>query len=212
LWGIGVQICPKCGQAFDGDKCWVCVARLIDIKETSIHCLIVACVGLLALGAASSYSPLSRYFPGRFLLLAAFVVPGVVAFLLVSFDRLSRYALAFRLTLILAAATPIMSAAFIYLNGAWDREPSVVTQAFVTHKFYELGRGGPAYFLDVTLDWQQQRRMDGEVLVDRKVYDSVEPSESVNVTVHPGQFSMPWYSDVFLPNGQDAIDLGRRSQ
>jgi hypothetical protein len=210
LWGIGVQICPKCGQAFDGDKCWACVARLIDIKETSIHCLIVACVGLLALGAASSYSPLSRYFPGRFLLLAVFVVPGAVAFLLVSFDRLSRYALAFRLTLILAAATPIMSAAFIYLNGAWDQEPSVVTQALVTHKFHYGGGTRTAYFLDVTLNWKQ-RQIDGALLVGRKAYYAVEPRETVNVTVHPGQFSVPWYSDVSLPNGQDAIDLGRSS-
>lgn len=193
-----MQICPKCGQTFDGDKCWVCVARLIDIKETFLHCLPVACVGLLGLGAASTYTPVQDHLLRDFLLSATLVIPGAVLLLLVYFDRLTRYAVAVRLMLILAAATPIMSAAFLYLNGAWDQEPPVVTQAVVSYKHLLCcGRGGPAYFLRVTMYWKQ-RQIDGDLLVPHRTYNAVEPNDSVNVVVHPGDFSLPWYSDVIL--------------
>lgn len=201
-----MRICPKCGQTFDGDKCWVCVARLIDIKETFIHCLPVAFAGLLGLGAAASYTPVQDHLLRDFLLSATLVIPGAVLLLLVYFGRVTRYAVVVRLMLILAAATPITSAAFLFLNGAWDQEPPVVTQAFVSYRHTLCcGRGGPAYFLHVTLHCRQ-RQIDGDLLVPHKIYNAAEPNDSVNVIVHPGDFSLPWYSDVIL------IDQGRHSQ
>jgi hypothetical protein len=195
-----MQICPKCGQTFDGDKCWVCVARLIDIKETFLYCLPVACVGLLGLGATASYTPLQDHLLKDFLLSVTLVIPAAVLLLLVYFDRLTRYAVVVRLMLILAAATPIMSATFLYMNGAWDQEPPVETQAFVSYK-HIVGPGkwgrGPAYYLHVTLHWKESQ-IDGDLLVPDKTYNAAEPNDSVSVIVHPGELSLPWYSDVIL--------------
>jgi hypothetical protein len=188
-----MQICAKCGQTFDGDKCWICVARLIDVEETFLHCLPVALATLLGVGVADTfYTLIENHLLVDFLVLVMLVLPGAVVLLLVYFDRLTRYAVVFRLLLILAAAMPIMSAAFLYLNGAWDQEPPVVTQAFVTHK-HEIGGRAGGYFLHVTLYWKQ-RRIDEDLDVLRSTYAAVEPNDSVNIIVHPGEFSLPWYS------------------
>lgn len=194
-----MQICPKCGQTFDGDKCWVCVARLIDVQETFLHCLPVALAALIGVGwADASYTLVQDHLLSDFLLLVMLVIPVAVVLLLVYFDRLTRYAVVVRLLLTLAATTPIMSAGFLFLNGAWDQEPPVATQAFVIYKHILCcGRGGAAYFLHVTLYWKQ-RQIDGDLLVPHKTYNAAEPNDSVSIIVHPGDLSVPWYSDVIL--------------
>jgi hypothetical protein len=192
-----MQICAKCGQSFDGDKCWVCVARLIDIRQTFLFSLPVAFAGLFGVGVACAfYPPLDSHLLDDFLFLAMLVIPGAVVLLLVYFGWLTRYAVAVRLILILAAATPIMSAAFLLLNGAWDQEPQVVTRAFVRHKHVTGGRGG-SYVLHATLYWNR-RQIDEDLDVRRETYYAVEPDDSVSIIVHPGEFSLPWYSDVLL--------------
>ncbi len=188
-----MQICSKCGQTFEGDKCWVCVARLIDVQETFLHSLPVAFAGLFGVGvAATLYTPVQDHLLDDFLLLVMLVIPVAAVLLLVYFDRLTRYAVVFRLILILAAATPIMSAAFLYLNGAWDQEPPVVTQAIVSRKHFTGGRMG-RYVLQAPLYWKQ-RRIDADLDVRRETYYAVEPNDSVSIIVHPGEFSVPWYS------------------
>jgi hypothetical protein len=189
-----MQICAKCGQPFDGDKCWICVARLIDIRQTFLFSLPVALAGLLGVGmAATYYAPLENRLLHDFLLLVMLVLPGAMIFLLVSFDRLTRYAFIFRMTLVLAAATPIMTAAFLYMNGAWDQEAVVATQALVSGKHISGGGTRSGADLHVTLHWKQ-RRIEEDLDVLRQTYEAVVPNDSINIIVHPGEFSLPWYS------------------
>jgi hypothetical protein len=68
-----------------------------------------------------------------------------------------------------------------------------VTQAFVSHKYKTGGGIRTGYDLHVTLYWKQ-RRIDEDLDVLRPTYDAVEPNDSVNIIVHPGEFSLPWYS------------------
>lgn len=52
-------ICSECGQAFDGDQCWVCVARMADIEETFSFSLPVALAGIIGtILAIGVYPPL----------------------------------------------------------------------------------------------------------------------------------------------------------
>ncbi len=55
-----MQICPNCGQAFDGDKCWVCFARQEDVFDAFRISLIVGAAGAVAipLVAVGLYLPI----------------------------------------------------------------------------------------------------------------------------------------------------------
>ena len=70
-------ICPECGKAFDGDQCWVCVARMEDIKETFSLSLPVALAGVIGtMLAVVTYPPLGSYSLEVYILLGVFIIPA----------------------------------------------------------------------------------------------------------------------------------------
>ena len=192
-----MQACPRCGQSFDGDQCWVCIARLEDIKETFYFCLCVALAGILALVVATgSYPPLNSSLLAVYVIAAEFLIPGAIVFLLVLCDRLIRYASFVRIVFVLAATTSVVLAAYYFLNGALDDGTPVEAHAVVSEKYINNGKGAK-YNLAWTLSWSD-KNIEGSIGVHSETFSTAEPGDSVLVTVHPGEFSQPWYSDVHL--------------
>ena len=187
---MGMQICSECGQAFDGDKCWTCVARIVDVEETMKLSLAVAtggCIGEML--ATYVYPPLI----GR----ADLGVAGLAAFLFITplivvhgVERVERYATLLKLMLILSAAALVMTAAFFFLNGALDSNAPVETDALVS--------GARAEALAMSLSWNN-RQIKQEVTVNDP--DSlVEPGDVVRLHVHAGEFSVPWFDHIRVSN------------
>jgi hypothetical protein len=189
-------ICSECGQPFDdGDQCWVCVARTEDIKETFYFCLCVALAGILALVVATgSYPPLKSNLLAVYMILAEFIIPGAIVFLLVLSARLTGYASFVRIVFVLAATASVVPAAYYFLNGALDDGTPVESHAVVSEKYINNGRGAK-YNLAWTLPWNHEN-IKGSIGVQSETFSIAEPGDSVRVMVHPGQFSQPWYSDV----------------
>jgi len=196
------QICSECGQVFDGDQCWVCVAREEDIKETLSLSFPVALGGITVgnILAITLYPPLESNFPMVYMFPAvSFVVLVVLAFALQ--DQIVRYAAVVRVLIVLVAATCLMPAAYYFLNGILDGNPSVEVPSRVTSKNVSQGKyGGPD--LVVSLSWNQQT-IDQVFRVGHKTYSAVEPGDSVRIVVHPGAFLQPWYSDVHISDDHD---------
>ena len=205
------QICPQCGQAFDGDQCWTCVSREADIDETFSLCFPVA-IGGITVGnilAISLYPPLGSNSP------TIYVVPAVSFLVAVGLanvlgDRKTRYATLVRLLIVFVTATCLIPAGYFFLNGILDGSPAMEVPSRVISKQISQGRyGGPDLF--VSLSWNQQA-IEETFRVDRKTYSEVEPGDSVRVIVHPGAFSTPWYGEGIQSTGHDAIDLGQNRQ
>lgn len=196
------QICPECGQAFDGDRCWVCVARGEDIYETLSFSVAVAGAGFIGtIFAAALYPPLQPDSVVLYWSLGLFF-PGAIVFALLLRDRLMRYAALVRLIFALGAATFLIPAAYYFLNGALDGNPPVEVQALVSSKSVGDTGHGDFYVLELSLSWQQQKIEKG-VQVSPKTFSAAKPGDSVRVTLHPGAFSRPWYSDVLLSDDHD---------
>jgi hypothetical protein len=205
-------ICSECGKAFDGDQCWVCVARKADIEETFFLTFPVALAGIIGtILAAAFYPPLKLNSLIAYMTPAIFFIPGAIVFVLTVCDRLTRWALFVRLMFVLIAAASVMPAAYYFLNGAMDGNPPVKVQALVSSKFLGQGRYTPAYGLVWTLSWNRER-IEESSGVSHEEFSRVEPGDFVRVVVHPGAFSTPWYGGGLLSSGDDAIDLGRNRQ
>jgi hypothetical protein len=43
-------------------------------------------------------------------------------------------------------------------------------------------------------------RVELTIDVSRETFSSAEPGDSVQLVVHPGAFSQPWYGDIILPS------------
>jgi hypothetical protein len=192
-----VQLCPGCGQAFDGDQCWVCVARKEDILETFTFSLPVA-LGGITIGlilAISLYPPLGSNLTTIYRI-PVLVFVGAIVLALVLRQQLTRYATFVRLMIVLVTATFVMPAAYYFLNGMLDSNPAVEVPSRVIMKDIGHGRYG-APVLVVSLSWKQ-KRIEENIGVSREKYSAAEPGDSVRVIVHPGAFSQPWYGDVLL--------------
>lgn len=208
---MSVQICCQCGNPFDGDQCWVCVARLEDIKETGYLCLVASGLGWAGtMIAIAVYPPLGGGTLALFLGPVIIIVPGAIVLALVNYDRLERYALPVRLMFLLFAAATIMFAGFYFLNGALDGNPPVETQALVLSKgVSHTGKYGASYIVEVNVVWNRKRIEEG-IAATRETFSVIEPGDSVRLAVHPGAFSTPWYGTGLLANGQDTIRVNSR--
>jgi hypothetical protein len=154
--------------------------------------LIVALAGFAGIAARIPY-PLLDSRRLDFLLLALFFVSCVPYLAQVSRKKWVLPAVV-RKTCILAGVVFIVSSAVVFLNGALDQS-SVQTRARVIGKHvYTGGRGGTSYSLDLT-SWRQGRDKEN-VIVNRETFRAVQAGDSVIVGVHPGAFSLPWYSAV----------------
>lgn len=192
-----MQACPECGQDFDRDQCWVCIARREDINETFSLCLPVALTGITVADvfALALYPPFTSRWAVVYVIPALFFI-GAIMLTLVLQRQLTRYATLFRLTILLVTASFLMPAAYFFLNGILDSNPAEDVPSRVIAK--DVGDGvynGPTLVL--RLSWKQ-KIIDRNVGVSREKYNATEPGDFVRVVVHPGEFSEPWYSDVLL--------------
>jgi hypothetical protein len=194
-----MQICPECGQSFDGGQCWACVARMADIEETFSLSFPVA-LAAITIGniiAISIYTPLGPEWT------RVYMIPGVsflfaVALSFVLRNQMPRYALLIRLTIVFVAVTCLLPATYFLLNGILDGDTPTEISSLVISKHIGQGTyGGPDLF--VRLSWRQHM-IEQAFRVDSKTYSAVEPGDSVRVVIHPGAFSQPWYSDRLLLN------------
>lgn len=189
----GLQICSKCGQAFDGDKCWTCVARIVDVEETMKLSLAVATGGYIGeMLATNVYPPLIGRADPWVAGLAAFLffTPLATWIVVHGFRRVERYATLLKLMLILSAAALVMTAALFFLNGALDSNAPVETDALVS--------GARAEALAMSVSWNN-RQIKQEVTVNDP--DSlVEPGDVVRLHVHAGEFSVPWFDHIRVSN------------
>jgi len=95
----------------------------------------------------------------------------------------------------LDAVVLAICAAFLFLNGALDKYPSVQAQTRVARKSVTRGRGGPSYSLIVTPSWRNGRA-DERLEVSGATFSMVRTGEPVLVIVHRGMFRLPWFSSV----------------
>ena len=118
--------------------------------------------------------------------------------------RLTRYVTLVRAMSVLASAASLILAAFVFLNGALDYHPPVEADALVSAK-YAHGYKGSGPSLGLSIAWNQERIEEG-IRVNRKTFAAVEPGDSVHVTIHPGAFSAPWYSNGVTLNSASTSD------
>jgi len=185
-----VQICSKCGQAYDGYPCASCVARMAQIEKTFFPCLNVAAAGICGMSfAIFLYPPLGVSWVAVYSWPAIALIPAPIGFVFVHWRRLPRYASLFRLAIFLVAAAFVLPAPYYLLNGILDRNPPVVARAIVSRK-PETGHN-----IEWTLPWNGKKivQVSG---VNHETFSAVEPGDAVRVVIHPGAFSVPWFSNV----------------
>lgn len=201
LQGPVRSICPECGQPIGPDQCcWVCVARYEDIEQTVTVAVIVGFGGMIAtVFTVYSYIPLGSCWWAAFTIAGLFFVPAVITYTLYNIDLAARYVTFVRVMLAVAAGAIVMLSAFFFLNGFLDVNPPVEVPALVLQKFIESGRNGEAHYLQLNLSWNGEKFDADDLLAGRKTYSLTEPGDYVRVIVHPGKFSLPWYSGVLPP-------------
>jgi hypothetical protein len=194
------MICPECGQAFDGDKCPVCGARKKAIENTLIRPFRVALLGSIGgTFAFLKYHPLGSPWLVVSVVAVLFAAPLVTGIALDKFHRLTRYPALIGAMMVFAAASVLVLASYFYLNGALDGSPPVMVEATVTDKSIKSRNHGNIYFLTATVSWNGETFEDDDLFVGRATFSDSELGDSVRVIVHPGEFSLPWYSYV-LPS------------
>jgi hypothetical protein len=204
---MGVQICLKCGQAFEGNQCTACLIRDEDISETSRLSVWVAGFGLMAtVFALAVYPPLELMSPAFYIFLGLFFLPAAIIFVLWLCDALTRHVVVSRLLIVFAAGAFVVSATFYFLNGVLDRNSPPMVQAVVSRKEVSSNADGTSYYLECAISWRQ-KTIEQDIEVSPKTFTAAEPGDSVRVPIHPGAFSMPWYGKGLLSNGHDGIDL-----
>lgn len=174
------------------------------MKTTFYLCF---CVGLVAfvimvfnLGA---YPPIGSWSWVASTVVGIIVIPAAIAFVLDNCDRLTRYATFVMIMTVFVAATLVTLTEYFYLNGILDRNRSVEAQALVTQKFMNHGRYGYEFVLQLTFTWSGERFEYDNLDVSEETYIRTKPGDTVRIIIHPGKFSLPWYSDV-LPPGAPA--------
>jgi hypothetical protein len=195
------QICPKCGQAYDGDKCWECVAHKEDIEETLSLCFPIALSGITIgnILAITMFPPLLSNFWLVYMIPALLFV-GAILFIIVLGQRMTRYATYVRVTIVLVTVSFVVPAAYFSLNGIIDTNPPIQVPSRVISKGVSRGKYGAVPYLVLSLSWNKVR-IKQAIDVSREKLSSAEPGDSVQLVVHPGAFSQPWYGDVLLSSG-----------
>jgi hypothetical protein len=200
---VHARTCPACGERYDGDRCLECIARKGDIDETLITCFLIALGGAIANAIALGlYPPLEARFSIIYMIPVGSTVAALALAVVLGKQR-TRYATLVRISIVFVAATWLVPAGFVFLNGILDGNPAVEVPSHVLNKYVSLGRsGGPDVV--VAFSWRQQEIQE-TMRVDRKSYSAIEPGDYVRVMVHPGLFSQPWYSVALVPSTRDSM-------
>src|SRR5579863_7781276 len=103
---VHAHTCLTCGAAYDGDRCWTCLAREEDVAEEFKVFLLVGGLGWMGimLAVVDVYPPLQTKplygLPGAVGQILVLFIPMLVFFALR--NQLSRYALLIRIMLLFA--------------------------------------------------------------------------------------------------------------
>jgi hypothetical protein len=194
-----VQICPQCGNEFDGDQCLGCIPPKAGVDKTLVWSSVTAFVGIILTSfALGPYRPLrwdSLVFSHDIDFIA---IPVAIIGLLALLGRLERYIAFVRAIFVSASAATLIVAAFFFLNGALDEHPPVEVEALVSSKYITSGKfAHPA--LALSIEWNQSR-IEEALSVSRETFSIVQPGDSVGVTIHPGAFSTPWFNEDVVLN------------
>jgi hypothetical protein len=195
-FGTGTkQICLKCGQALDGEQCKECVARSEAMKEMFTYCFFAAFLGIFVVldTIYIEYPPVTSCLWILKVIAAIFVIPAAIAMVLDNCNRLTRYAALVRLMMVFAAAMLVLFAAYLYLNGHLDRNPPVESEATVSDKWVYDGRYGATDILVMSIPFNGEKFED-DVRTSFETFEATKPGDVVRVLIHPGAFSLPWYS------------------
>jgi hypothetical protein len=175
------------------------------MKRTFYLCFVVGLGGFIkTMFIIPAYPPIGSLWWLAYTIVGLIAIPAAIVFVLYNCDRLTRYATFMMIMAVFVAAALVALAGFFYLNGNLDRNPTVAAQAFVDQKFIETGRYGPEFVLQVTFTWDGERFEYDDLAVREETYLAIKPGDSVRVIVHPGKFSLPWYSGVLPPANRES--------
>src|ERR1700722_401914 len=153
---IQMQTCAVCGEQYDGDKCWACLARQEDAFDAFRISFFVGVAGAAAipLVAIGLYLPIDEnpclsYFP-----FALSCVPIAIYGVLIFQPKTLRSVLLIRLIFLASVLPIILMLLFSILNGALDERPTVEAEGVVVAKD---GASRSGYGLDVSFYWNQKQ-------------------------------------------------------
>ncbi len=194
-----MQICSKCGAAFDNYPCRVCVAREASVEKALGPCLIVASAGLCGASFATVlFPPLEPPWLVTYFYIAICLIPVPIGFVFVHWRRLPRFAGPFRLALFSITAVFLILGPYYLLNGLLDRKPTVAVQAIVS------GKARTCCSIECTLS-KNGKKIVQVCTVNPETFYDLQLDEAAYVAVHPGAFSLPWF------RGRDIRAWGRRA-
>ncbi len=185
-----MDICPRCGQASDGSPCKSCIAREVHVEKILGPCLLVAAAGIAGMSfALSRYPPMDVSWLAVYAWPAIVLLPVPIGFVFVNWGRLPRYAGLFRLAVFLITAAFAMLGPYYFLNGFMDGNPPVEAQAIVSRK------SRTCCDIELTLSRNGKKIVQVSAVNPETFYD-LQLDGAASVAVHPGAFSLPWFSSV----------------
>ena len=87
---------------------------------------------------------------------------------------------------------PLLIAAIVFSNGAFDRHPAEQKIVMVDRKFISHGRSGRHYRVEF-LSWRHRIE---KITVTRATFDSLEAGGPMQHNVHQGWLGFPWIGGV----------------
>jgi hypothetical protein len=188
--GIRMEICARCGQVSDGRPCKSCIAREAHVEKILGPCLLVAAAGIAGMSfALSRYPPLEVSWLAVYAWPAIVLLPVPIGFVFVHWRRLPRYAGPFRLAVFLITAAFVMLGPYYFLNGLLDGNSPVAAQAIVSRKSQTCCE------IEWTLSRNGKKIVQVSTVHHETFYD-LQLGEAARVAVHPGAFSLPWFSSI----------------
>jgi hypothetical protein len=184
------SFCPACGNQMP-DSAETRRKANKSLKNYPLP-MLVGLFGILI--AAHSYPPLDMN-PVMGVGLVSFFTPMLAHIAFSVRQQLSSHTALLKGMYELAAVVLAIFAAFLFLNGALDKNPSLQAHTRVAQKSVTRGRGRPSYSLIVTPSWRPGR-VEERLEVSGATFSMVRRGEAVLVVVHRGVFRLPWFSDV----------------
>lgn len=194
--------CLDCGAERLADQCSEC-GLTAEAAEVMLRRKLVRRTTWLLVGALL-FVPASQAFPALELD-AILIFVGVVFFLaiamLVWIERLAKwgkYIEPLKRVFFALVPLPWIFAAFLFINGRFDRSPVVQHEARIVGKFNMPGPWLRTKRL-VVFSWRDGRRYE-RIPVDTDDYVRFHLGEDMTVDVHDGLLGIPWVDGVERPD------------
>jgi hypothetical protein len=190
--------CARCGSEFHGSRCPACgenpvaAARAVNKELQKYSYPLVA--GLIGMLAATHYYPPLDSGPLLIAGLCVLFLPIVMHVVIAARKRLSTNSGRLRNAYICSGGFLILLAALMLLNGALDGSPVGSVRTSIIRKSISRGRSSTTHTLVVS-SWRAGRSQE-KLEVNRQMYQSVMPGESIAVEMHGGFFRLPWYGPI----------------